>query len=76
MLLLKKKLIKSIRIKTHLDISIMYSLGISFLKTQKKFISKGVLKIKSNSYLSKVHNYHLIKVSQKKYFTFNFSTHS
>jgi hypothetical protein len=61
-----KKPIKSIRIKSHLDISIMYLLGIIFLTNTKRFISKGLLKIRSNSDLSKVHIYHLVKVSQKK----------
>jgi len=32
----------------------------------KKFISKGLLKTTSNSNLSKVHNYHLVKDSEKK----------
>jgi hypothetical protein len=32
---------------------------------QKKIISKGLLKTSSNFDLSKVHNYHLIKVSPK-----------
>jgi hypothetical protein len=35
-------------------------------KNQIKFISKGLLKTSSNFELSKVHNYHLVKVSQKK----------
>ncbi len=43
----------------------MDPLGIFFVdKTQKK-ISKGLLKIRSNFDPSKVHNYHLVKVSQK-----------
>jgi hypothetical protein len=54
--ILKEKPIKSIRIKAHLNISITYPLGIKFLKNEKKFISKGLLKIKSN----------LVKVSLKK----------
>jgi hypothetical protein len=41
---LKEKPIKSIRIKPHLDISIMYPLGIEILTNTKKFISKGLLK--------------------------------
>jgi hypothetical protein len=32
---------------------------------QKKFISKGLLKTSSNFDLSKVHNYHVVKVSPK-----------
>jgi hypothetical protein len=36
------------------------------LKEQKKFISKGFLKTRSNFDLSNFHNYHLVKVSQKK----------
>jgi hypothetical protein len=58
--ILKRKPIKSIRIKVYLDFSIMYPLG------KKKFISKGLLKTRSNFHLSKVHNYHLVKVSPKK----------
>jgi hypothetical protein len=58
--ILKKKPITSIKIKPHLDIS-----------NKKTFISKGLLKIKCNLNLSKVHNYHLVKVSQKE-FTLNF----
>jgi hypothetical protein len=50
----------------------MYPLGINVLIDIKKFISKGLLKIRFNSNLSKVHNYHLVKVSQKKEFTLNF----
>jgi hypothetical protein len=66
-----KKPIKSIRIRAHLDISIMCPLGIQILTNTKKIISKGLLKPRSNSNLSKVHNYHLIKVSPKKDFTVN-----
>jgi hypothetical protein len=33
---------------------------------QKKIISKGLLKTKFNFDASKVHNYHLVKVSKKK----------
>ncbi len=44
----------------------MYPLGIIFLTNTQKFISKGLLKIRSNSGLTKVHNYHLVKVSQKQ----------
>jgi hypothetical protein len=50
----------------------MYSLGIIILTNIKKFISKGLLKIRSNFYLSKVHNYHLVEVLKKNDFTFNF----
>jgi hypothetical protein len=75
-LILKEKPIKFIRIKNHLDISIMYPLGIKNLTNEKKIILKGVLKTMSNFDPSKFHNYHLVKVS-KKTFTFNFmiSTH-
>jgi hypothetical protein len=69
--ILKKKPIKSIRIKAYLDISIIYPLGIEVLTNTKKIISKGLLKIRFNFDLSKVHNYHLVKVSQKQ-FTLNF----
>jgi hypothetical protein len=60
-----KKTIKSIKIKIHLNISIMYPLGINVLTNKNKVISKGLLKIRSNYDLSKVHKYHLVKVSQK-----------
>jgi hypothetical protein len=63
--ILKENLIKSMRIKTHLDISIIYPLGLNVLINQKKFISKRLLKIRFNSDPSKIHNYHLVKVSQK-----------
>jgi hypothetical protein len=69
--ILRKNPIKSIRIKTHLDISIIYPSGVIFLIDIKKFISKGLLKIRFNSNLSKVHNYHLFNVSQIKDFTLN-----
>jgi hypothetical protein len=64
--ILKRKPIKSIRIKSYLDISIMYPLGTKILTNKKKFISKGLLKTRSNFDLSKVHNYYLVKVSPKK----------
>jgi hypothetical protein len=62
----KEKPIKFIRIKAQLHISIMYSWGTKNLTNKKKFISKGLWKTRSNSNPSKVHNYHLVKVSQKK----------
>jgi hypothetical protein len=64
--ILKRKPIKSIRMKVYLDFSIMYPLGKNKLTNKKKFISKGLLKTRSNFHLSKVHNYHLVKVSPKK----------
>jgi hypothetical protein len=63
--ILKRKPIKSIRIKTHLNIYIVNPLGILFLTNTKKFISKGLLKIRYNFDPSKVHNCHLVKVSEK-----------
>jgi hypothetical protein len=63
--ILKEKPINCIRIKYHLDISIMYPLGTKNLTNKKKVILKGLLKTRSNFDLSKVHNYHLVKVSQK-----------
>jgi len=57
----KEKPIKSIRIKTHLNISIMYPLGTK----EKKIIPSGLLKTIFNSNPSKVHNYHLVKVLLK-----------
>jgi hypothetical protein len=38
--ILKEKLIKSIRIRTHLDISIMYSMGTKKLRNKKNSIQK------------------------------------
>jgi len=56
----EKPILKSIRIKAHLNILIMYSLGINFLTNKKKIISKILLKIRSISNASKFHNYHLV----------------
>jgi len=64
--ILKEKPINSIKIKSHLNISIMYPLGINFLTNKKKIIPKGLLKVRSYSYLSKIHNFHLVNDSQKK----------
>jgi hypothetical protein len=50
----------------------MYPLGIQILTNTKENISKRLLKTSSNFNSSKVHNYHLVKVSQKKDFTVNF----
>jgi hypothetical protein len=69
--ILKEIPIKCTRIKAHLNILIMDPLGIEILINIKKFISKGLLKIRFNFDPLKVHNYHLVKVSQKK-ITFNF----
>ncbi len=74
--ILKENPIKSIRIKTHLEVSIMYPLGLMFLINTKKFISKRLLKIRFNFDLSKVHSYHLVKVSQKKISQLILSFHS
>jgi hypothetical protein len=63
--ILEKNPINFIRIKAHLDISILYPWGTK-KKLKKKIISKGLLKTRSNFDPSKVHNYHLVKVSQKK----------
>jgi hypothetical protein len=60
--ILKEKLIKSTRIKAHLDFSFVPIEHRNFDK-HKKIISKGLLKIKSNFDPSKVHNYHLVEVS-------------
>jgi hypothetical protein len=38
-------------------------MGHKNFEKQKKFISKGLLKTRSNFDLSKVHNHHLVKVS-------------
>jgi hypothetical protein len=64
--ILREKPIKFIKVKAHLDISIMYLLGTKFLTNKKKIISKRLLKTRSNFDPSKVHNYYFIKVSQKK----------
>jgi hypothetical protein len=45
--ILKEKLIKSIRIKVHLTVPIMYPWGTIFLKNKKKIISKKLLKTRS-----------------------------
>jgi hypothetical protein len=51
----------------------------TFEKQKKKFISKGLLKTRSNSNPSKVHNHHLVKVSENKIsqlvLLFNSSSH-
>jgi hypothetical protein len=65
--ILKEKPIKSLGIKTHSNISIMYPLGIKNL-TNKKNHFKRTFKTRSNFVPSKVHNYHLVKVSPKKIF--------
>jgi hypothetical protein len=44
----------------------MYPLGTKDLTNEKKLISKRLLKTRSNFDPSKIHNYHLVKVSQKK----------
>jgi hypothetical protein len=54
--ILKEKFIKSIKIRTHLNIRHR-----NFDK-HKEFISKGLLKIRFNFDPSKDHNYHLVKV--------------
>jgi hypothetical protein len=69
--ILKEKPIKSLRIKAHSNISIMYPLGTEIL-TNKKNHFKRTFKTRSNFDPSKVHNYHLVKVSPKKYFTLKF----
>jgi len=77
--IVKEKPIKFIRIKAHLSIPIMYPWGTKILRNKKKIISKGLLKTTSNSNPSKVHNHHLVKVSQNKIsqltLLFNSSTH-
>jgi hypothetical protein len=54
----------------------MYPLGLEILINTNKSISKGLLKIRFNSDFSKVHNYHLVKVSQKKISHLTLSFHS
>jgi len=76
---LKEKFIKSTRIKAHLYFNFVPIKHRNFDK-HKKIISKRLLKIRSNFDPSKVHNYHLVKVSQKKIshltLSFHSSTHS
>jgi hypothetical protein len=76
---LKEKPIISIRIKAHLSIPILYLWGTNFLRNKKKFISKGLLKTRFNSNLSKAHNHHLVMISQNNIselaLLFNYSTH-
>jgi hypothetical protein len=60
------------KIKIHLNISIMHPLGIEILINTKEFISKGLLKIRFNFDPSKIHNYHFVKVLRKTKFTLNF----
>jgi hypothetical protein len=62
--ILKGKPIKSIRIKFHLNISIMYPWGTK--KLEKKNHFKRTFDNKVHFDPSKVYNYHLVKVSQKK----------
>jgi hypothetical protein len=50
--ILREKSIKSIRIKAHLNISIMYPLGTKNLTNKKIYISKGLLKTRFNFDLS------------------------
>jgi hypothetical protein len=64
--ILKEKPTKSIRVKAHLNTSNMFPLRTKHLTNEKKLISKGLLKTRSNFNPSKVHNYHLVKVSFKK----------
>jgi len=59
---LKNKPIKSIRIKAHLSVPIIEKI----LRKKKKIISKGLLKTRSNFDTSKVHNHHLVNISQNK----------
>jgi hypothetical protein len=44
----------------------MHPLGIEIFANTTKLISKGLLKIRSNYDLLKVHNFHLGKASLKK----------
>jgi hypothetical protein len=64
--ILKEKPIKSIRIKAHLSVPTMYPWGTRSLRKRKVIISNGLLKTRSNCNPSKVHNHHLVKVSQNK----------
>jgi len=51
--------------KANVKILTTCSLSTIFSKKTKKSISKGLLKIRFNLDLSKVHNYHLVKVLSK-----------
>jgi hypothetical protein len=62
--ILKEKPIKSINIIAHLDIQLcIHTLSIKILRNEKKIISKGLFKTRSNFDSSKVDNYHLVIVS-------------
>jgi len=63
--ILKEKPIKSIRIKSDLNILITYPWGTKKLRKIKSFQFR-TFENKVNFDPSKVHNYHLIKVSQEK----------
>jgi hypothetical protein len=67
--ILKRILTKFIWMKANEKIVETCSLGTIFWETTKT-ISKSFLKIKSNFYPLKVHNYHLVKVSKKKIYYF------
>jgi hypothetical protein len=60
--ILKETPMKSIKVKAHYNISIMYPLSIIFLANTKNLISNVFLIIRFSFDLSKVHNYHLVKV--------------
>jgi hypothetical protein len=73
---LKKKPITSVRKKNPFKY-FNYAIGqINFDKHKKKSFQKGLLKIRSNSNPSKVNNYHLVKVLQKKISHLTLSFHS
>jgi hypothetical protein len=63
--ILKEKLINSLGIKAYSNISSIYSLGVEIL-TNKRNNFKRTFKTRFNFDPSKVHNYHLVKVSPKK----------
>ncbi len=66
--ILKEKPIKSIKIKAHLDISIMYSLGTKKFTNKKKSFQKDFWKQGPILAFQKVHNYQdLVEVSQKQF---------
>jgi hypothetical protein len=66
-MLLFIKPIKLIKMKAHLDFSITYPLGTKNLTNKKNKNSKGLLKTRSNSNPSKVHNYNLVKVHKTNF---------
>jgi hypothetical protein len=58
---------KSIKIKPQLSVPIMYPWDTKILGNKKKTFQKGLLKTTYNFDPSKVHNQHLVNISQNKF---------